>query len=62
MLGAAIWAACVGSLGYALGHSADRLLGDIKRYELEAMIGIVVIGAVVWSVYLVRRKIRERDA
>ncbi len=62
ILGAAIWATCVGSLGYALGHSADRLLGDIKRYELEAMIAVVVVGAVVWSVYLVRQRMRKHVA
>ncbi|MDH3672744.1 MAG: DedA family protein [Gammaproteobacteria bacterium] len=62
MLGAAIWATCVASLGYALGHSADRLLGDIKRYELEAMIVVVVVGAAAWTVYIVRKRIREHVA
>jgi membrane protein DedA with SNARE-associated domain len=62
MLGAAIQATCVASLGYALGHSADRLLGDIKRYELEAMIGVVVVGAAAWTVYIVRKRLRGRTA
>ena len=60
MLGAAIWAISVGSLGYALGHSADRLLGDIKRYELEAVTFVAILGFVIWSIHFVRRRLRNR--
>lgn len=40
-LGAAVWAPLIGGAGYLLGHTLERMLGDIERYESALMWGIV---------------------
>jgi len=47
-LGAAVWAAVVGSLGYLFGQTLEALLGDLKRYELLLFGVLAVLGAAVW--------------
>ena len=44
-VGAAVWAAVVGTLGYVLGHSLEALLGEIRRYELAIAATILLLGA-----------------
>lgn len=60
VIGAATWAAVIGSLGYLFGHSLELVLGDLKRYELAIMLGLaatgVVLGLLRW------RYIRRRQA
>jgi membrane protein DedA with SNARE-associated domain len=50
VLGAAVWAPLIGGAGYLLGHTLERLLGDIERYEsrilwtaLGAMVAVYVM-------------------
>jgi membrane protein DedA with SNARE-associated domain len=52
-IGAAVWAAAIGTLGYLLGHSIEVLLGEVKRFELAIAGAILLVGAAVW---LVRRR------
>lgn len=44
MIGAAVWAIAVGSLGYYFGVAIEAVLGDIKRYELVLFAVIAAVG------------------
>ncbi len=55
-IGAAAWALSVGALGYFFGHALESLLGDVKRYELEAFLFLVAIGAALWLWRFVRNR------
>jgi membrane protein DedA with SNARE-associated domain len=49
-LGAAVWAVSIGYLGYAFGHVAEALLGDLQRYEVWLVVLLVTAGVVYWIV------------
>lgn len=56
-IGAAVWALSVGALGYFFGHGLELLLGDVKRYEREAFLFLVAVGAGLWLVrFLLHRR------
>ncbi len=59
-LGAAGWAVVIGSLGYLFGHGLEIILGDLHRYELEAMAATGVIGGLVWLGSRLHRRHRPR--
>jgi membrane protein DedA with SNARE-associated domain len=48
LTGAGIWAVSIGLAGYYFGQAAEALLGDIKRYELVLMAGIIGIAMLLW--------------
>jgi membrane protein DedA with SNARE-associated domain len=59
-LGAILWAAVVGSLGYAAGNAVERVLGDVVHAEkLLLAIAVVVIIAVIVVHALARRRARR---
>jgi len=60
-LGAALWAAALGALGYLVGHSMEMVLGELKRYELLIAAGIAAVGMVVWAAYLRRQIVKRVD-
>jgi membrane protein DedA with SNARE-associated domain len=47
-VGGALWALCIGLLGYLLGHTLEVLLVELKRYEMFILGAIAVVGAIVW--------------
>ena len=51
-----VWAVVVAGGGYLFGNALQSLVGDMKRYELLVLGAIAGVGAVVWIVYLHRRK------
>lgn len=51
-LGALVWALTLSSLGYVFGHTAELLLGDIKKYEFIIMGLIIVVGLVALLIHL----------
>jgi membrane protein DedA with SNARE-associated domain len=55
-IGAAVWALSVGALGYFFGHALELLLGDVKRYEREAFLLLVAVGAGLWLVRFLRNR------
>jgi membrane protein DedA with SNARE-associated domain len=57
-IGAAAWALSVGALGYFFGHALQLVLGDVKRFELEAFLFLVAVGAGLW----LWRSLRNRRA
>ncbi|MBI1195179.1 MAG: DedA family protein [Gammaproteobacteria bacterium] len=52
--GASIWATTIGAAGYYFGRAIESVLGDIRKYELEVMGGIVVIAALLWVFHRMR--------
>lgn len=51
VIGGLIWASAIGTAGYLFGNAVELVLGDIKKYELGLIVGIAVIGALVWLIY-----------
>lgn len=47
-IGAAAWALSIGALGYFFGHALELLLGDVRRFEKEAFLFLVAVGAALW--------------
>jgi membrane protein DedA with SNARE-associated domain len=43
-LGALVWAAAVGYLGYQFGHLAEAMMGRIQKYEMYILGFIVAVG------------------
>ncbi len=54
-ISAFIWATVVGYLGYAFGHALETILRDVKKFELWVILGIVILGSLVWFFHLKRR-------
>jgi membrane protein DedA with SNARE-associated domain len=63
LLGAAIWATTIATLGYLFGHALEAILGEIKRYEHVVMLAVVAIGLGLWlrSVWRGRRGRRQEQ-
>ncbi len=58
-VGAVVWAVAVGAGGYLFGHALEAIIGDIEHYERLILVTIVIIGIVIWSIYLRRRKFKK---
>ena len=43
----------------SFGNALENITGDIKRYELIVLLAIAGMGALVWAVYLYRRKKKD---
>ena len=61
LIGAAIWAISIGLAGFFFGQAMETILGDLKRYELALMAGLVIIGGTVWLNRLYRQR-RSRNS
>ena len=55
-ISAALWSAFVSGLGFAIGHGAELLLGDIKQYEIAVMSGVALLSLSIWLWHLLRKK------
>jgi membrane protein DedA with SNARE-associated domain len=47
-VGGALWAVCIGLLGYLLGHTLEVLLVEVRRYEMLILVAIAAVGAALW--------------
>lgn len=56
MVGAAIWAATIGILGYLFGHTLELIMGDIRHYELWIFSALAVAGLILWCIHLLLGK------
>jgi membrane protein DedA with SNARE-associated domain len=56
VIGAAIWAIGIGLAGYFFGRVMETLLGDLKRYELTLMAGLLCMAVVVWLIHFQRQR------
>jgi membrane protein DedA with SNARE-associated domain len=60
-VGAVLWAALIGGLGYAGGHAVTRLLGDVVSGEKVVLAVVVVAGVAAIAIRsLMRRRARQR--
>ncbi|SFJ00611.1 DedA family protein [Nitrosomonas sp. Nm34] len=58
IIGAFIWSITIGIMGYMLGHVLERIIDDIKRYEIWLFIGLSVSGVIAWGIhFLVKGRI-----
>jgi len=55
-VGALVWSLVVGIGGYLFGNLLKIIMGDIKRYELEAFGAIAIIGGLIWGIYFYRSR------
>ena len=61
---AAVWAVCIAYAGYYFGHAVEIVLDDIKQYELEIIILIVMVSVcrLIYSYYKDRRAKRINNS
>lgn len=59
VIGAAIWALVIPSLGYVFGTAIDALIDDVKRYELHILAGIIIAASVYGLIVWLRRRETE---
>jgi len=57
--GEAVWSSCIACAGYFFGQGLEAILGDVKRYELAVMGGVVLVAAIVG---LIRIRRQRRDS
>jgi membrane protein DedA with SNARE-associated domain len=56
-VGALVWAMVVGTGGYFFGQAVETLIGKIKQFEGILLMGILVVGALIWILrYWFRRR------
>lgn len=60
-IGAVVWAITLGWLGYLFGEAGRLVLDDFHRKGLFVLGGLVVVGAVIWLVNLMRARRRARE-
>ena len=48
VVGAGIWACAIGLAGYYFGQAVEAALGDIRKYEVELMGGIIAAAILFW--------------
>ncbi|MGD8567101.1 MAG: DedA family protein [Gammaproteobacteria bacterium] len=46
---AALWSVFVSTLGFIIGHGAELILGNIKRYEIAIMSMVAAVGFGIWA-------------
>jgi membrane protein DedA with SNARE-associated domain len=55
LIGAVLWAVVIGVLGYLCGHVLELIMGDIKQLEVPILVGIAVVGGLLFLVHRQRR-------
>lgn len=56
IIGALVWSVLVGTGGYAFGSALEAIIGDVKKYELEVLGAIAIIGILIWVIHFSCRK------
>ena len=59
-IGAALWSVTFGAAGYWFGNALEAIMKDVRRYELAALLVILVLGLIPWIRYLMRQKKSRR--
>jgi membrane protein DedA with SNARE-associated domain len=60
VIGAAVWAVALASLGWGLGEAAHLFIEDVKSGERWILLGLALLAIVVWVVYSVREWKKRR--
>ena len=61
LIGAIVWAFAFAYAGYLFGEAFRLLLDDFKRYEMYVLLGLVLIGLMIWLITLLRRRRRALE-
>jgi membrane protein DedA with SNARE-associated domain len=61
IIGAAIWAIVVGSMGYLFGYTLEIFIHDVKRYELLFFAALAGIGIILWLLHFRKRASHPAD-
>ncbi len=56
LLGALIWSVAIGCAGYLFGQALEAFLGDLKRYEMMILAGLVAAGCLIWLWHFLRSR------
>lgn len=56
LLGALVWSASIGVLGYLFGQTLEILIGNIKHYELWLALALVAVGSCLWIIHAIRQR------
>jgi membrane protein DedA with SNARE-associated domain len=59
LLGAALWAAAIATIGWYFGAALESLTDRIKHFEESVLLGILTAGAVWWAVRKLARRKRK---
>ena len=54
-VGASIWALAISGIGYLSGHAAKSIVPDVKGYELEILILMITVMALLWLLHRIRK-------
>ena len=55
-VGALVWAIIVGIGAFLFGQALEALIGDLKRFEVEILGLVVLVGTVIWVIHGYRRR------
>jgi membrane protein DedA with SNARE-associated domain len=55
LIGAVLWAVVIGILGFLCGHVLELIMGEIKQLEVPILVGIAVIGVLLFFWHRRRR-------
>ena len=61
LIGAIVWAFAFAYAGYLFGEAFRLLLDDFKRYEMYVLLGLVLIGLMIWLITLSRHRRRALE-
>lgn len=58
LIGAVVWAISFGSAGYLFGEAIRLYLADLSRFEIYVLLGLVLVGILIWLTTLWRNRRR----
>jgi membrane protein DedA with SNARE-associated domain len=61
-ISALAWSLVTGGFGFLLGTILQALLVDVKRYERQVLLAVLVAGALIWMTWYLRKRSLERNA
>jgi len=62
VIGAALWSAGIGVLGYLCGHTLEIFIGDLKKYEALVFAAAAGLGMLIWAASAVKKRAARRQA
>lgn len=51
-----LWATVIGYAGYLFGHALKIVLGDVMQYEALVILGLALVGFLIWGGHLLRKR------
>jgi len=62
LTGGVIWVGVIGLLGYAFGHAMELALGDLRKYELWIILGLIAAGSAAGLYHALGRYLKRQRA